>query len=292
VATNQYFKPNVKSEQNLVEDLIIESLKMYGQDVYYLPRDIVNKDPIFADDIPSRFNSSYRIEMYIENADGFDGDGDLMTKFGVELRDSVTLIVSRRRWKHTVGRFDNQINSNRPREGDIIFIPLSNSMFEITQVEHEQPFYQINNLPTFKLRCEKFEYNEEQLDTGVEVIDSIEQIGYRQVLQLVDSASTGFIIGSTLTQALPSGVTVTGEIVAFNDSDGTIEVTHVGSSDNKFHTFVSGVLVTTTDENGYSIVRLVDAVGEELNDPGAQNPDFADVDFVDWSEDNPFGSPN
>ena len=289
--TNPHFRPDVRSEQNLFEDLIIESLKMYGTDVYYLPRDIVNKDPIFADDIPSRFNSSYKIEVYIENVDGFDGDGDLMSKFGVELRDSVTLIVSRRRWKQTIGKRDNEINSLRPKEGDLVYIPLSNSMFEIMQVEHEQPFYQLSNLPTFKLRCEKFEYNDEQLDTGITEIDDIEQIGYRQVLQLADSASTGFLIGTTLTQNLPSGVTVTGEIVSFNDSDNTIEVTHIGSDDDKFHMFVSGVLVTAVDDDGYSIVRLVNAVDEEMNQAGAQNPDFAAVDFIDFSEQNPFGEP-
>ena len=119
MATNLYFSQKVSSEQNLYEDITIESLKMFGQDVYYLPRDIVNEDRIFGDDVPSRFNSSYKIEMYIENTDGFDGEGDLFTKFGVEIRDQATFVVARRRWTSTINRFDNDINSERPREGDL-----------------------------------------------------------------------------------------------------------------------------------------------------------------------------
>ena len=151
MATNLYFSQKVSSEQNLYEDITIESLKMFGQDVYYLPRDIVNEDKIFGDDVPSRFNSSYKIEMYIENTDGFDGEGDLFTKFGVEIRDQATFVVARRRWDATINRFDNDINSERPREGDLVYIPMSNSMFQIMAVEHEQPFYQLSNLSTYKL---------------------------------------------------------------------------------------------------------------------------------------------
>ena len=131
MATNLYFSQKVKSEQSLIEELMIEALKMYGQDVYYLPRDIVNLDKIFSDDVPSRFNSSYIIEMYIENTQGFEGQGDLFTKFGVEIRDQATFVVSRRRWNDTVRKYDNEITGNRPREGDLIFLTLSNTMFEI-----------------------------------------------------------------------------------------------------------------------------------------------------------------
>ena len=124
MATNQYFSQKVQSEQGLYEDIVIESLKMYGQDIYYLPRDIVNEDKIFGDDVPSRFNSSYKIEMYIENTEGFDGEGDLFTKFGVEIRDQATFVVARRRWTQTVNRYDNDISGDRPREGDLVYLPL------------------------------------------------------------------------------------------------------------------------------------------------------------------------
>src|SRR5210317_394907 len=121
MARNVYFTDKVRSEQNLYEDITIEALKIYGQDVYYIPRDIVSEDRVFGDDIPSRFNSSYRIEMYIENIEGFDGEGDLFTRFGVEIRDEATFIVARRRWTQTVKRYDNEIEGNRPNEGDIIY---------------------------------------------------------------------------------------------------------------------------------------------------------------------------
>ena len=175
MATNFYFSQKVRSEQNLYEDIVIESLKMYGQDVYYLPREIVNEDRVFGDDVPSKFSSSYKIEMYVENVEGFDGEGDLFTKFGVEIRDQATFVVARRRWTSTVGRVDNNINSIRPREGDLIYLPLSNSMFQIMAVEHEQPFYQISNLPVYKLRAELFEYNDEDFETEIDAIDDIER---------------------------------------------------------------------------------------------------------------------
>ena len=290
MATNIYFSQKVKSEQGLYEDIVIESLKMYGQDVYYLPRDIVNKDPIFGDDVPSRFNSAYKIEMYIENVEGFDGEGDLMTKFGVELRDQATFIVSRRRWDQTVKRYDNDINSVRPREGDLIYLTLSKSLFEIMHVEHELPFYQLSNLPTYKLRCEKFEYNDEKLDTNIETIDSIEQTGYNVNLTLQDSSAKGFIIGNTISQTLASGVIVSGEIVDYNDSSNIISIAHIGASDGNYHEFTT-LKVTSLDSAGNTLRRTVTVINETLNDPGNQNEDFADEGdiFIDFSEVNPFG---
>ena len=185
MARNIYFSDKVRSEQKLYENIIIESLKMFGQDVYYLPRTIVNENRVFGEDVPSKFSNSYKIEMYIENTEGFEGEGDLFTKFGVEIRDEATFIVARKRWNTTVGRVDNQIEGERPREGDLIFLPLSNSLFEVMHVEHEQPFYQLSNLPTFKMRCQLFEYSDEDLDTGIDQIDDIEkEYAYKYVLTI------------------------------------------------------------------------------------------------------------
>ncbi len=291
MATNLYFSQKVKSEQSLYEDIVIESLKMYGQDVYYLPRDVVNKDPIFADDIPSRFNSAYKIEMYIDNPEGFDGEGDIFTKFGVELRDQATFVVARRRWDQTVKRHDNEITGVRPREGDLIYLTLSNTLFEIMHVEHEQPFYQLSNLPTYKLRCEKFEYNDEDFDTNVEVVDTIEKTGYLVKLSLQDSSAKGFIIGNAASQTLASGVIVSGDIVDYNDSDNVISISHMGSDDSDFHEFVTSRVITSADSDGNIVRRMVTAVNEQLNAPGAQNEDFSDnTNFIDFSESNPFGT--
>jgi len=174
MARNLYFSDGHKTEQLLYEDIVIESLKIYGHDLYYMPRDLVNVDPVFKEDPVSSFNSSYRIEMYVENLDGFDGEGDLFSKFGVEIRDSVTLVLSKRRWNDTIRKFDNEITSSRPVEGDVVYAPFAKKLFQIMHVEHEQPFYQLNNLPIYKLRCELFEYNDEDFDTGVTEIDQIE----------------------------------------------------------------------------------------------------------------------
>ena len=206
MATNLYFSQKVRSEQQLYEDIVIESLKTYGQDVFYLPRDLVNEDSILGDDPVSSFNSSYMLEMYIENTEGFDGEGDLFTRFGVEIRDEATFVVSRRRWSDTVARYDNEITVERPAEGDLIYLPMSNKFFQISHVEHEQPFYQLSNLPVFKLRCQLFEYTGEDMDTGIDVLDDLEaKYAYKYVLTLDntrDSAQASATLSSGALQSL------------------------------------------------------------------------------------------
>ena len=191
MATNPWISQSVRSEQNLYEDLVIESLKFYGQDVYYLPRELVNVDKVFLDDVPSHFSDAYKIEMYIENVDAFGGEGDLFSKFGVELRDQATFVVARRRWKKLIGDKLDSYNF-RPREGDLLYMPMSQSMFEIFKVETETPFYQLSQLPTFRLQCELFEYNDEDFDTGIDDIDIIEDESayqYKLTMQIPELAT-------------------------------------------------------------------------------------------------------
>jgi hypothetical protein len=293
MATNFYFSQKVQSEQLLYEDIVIESLQMYGQDVYYLPREIVNEDRVFGDDVPSRFGSAYKLEMYIENIEGFDGEGDLFTKFGVQIRDQASFVVARKRWKQTVKRYDNNITEPRPREGDLIYLPLSNSLFEIMHVEHEQPFYQLSNLPTFKLRCELFEYNDEDMDTGVTNIDDLEKDYAYTYSLLLDSAGTGsnfFTVGENVSMDIGDGVTMSGEVSEWLDLTRTLNLTHVGADDGKFHTFVSGQLIT--GKNGSIRVGSISEVNQISQDE--QNDDFESISdgFLDFSESNPFGDPN
>lgn len=266
---------------------------MYGQDVYYLPRDLVNVDTILNEDVPSTFSSKYKVEMYIENIDGFDGEGDLFSKFGVEIRDAATFIVARRRWTQTVARHNHSIDSPRPREGDLIYLPMGKKLFEIMHVEHEMPFYQLKNLPTYKLRCELFEYNDEQLDTGLEDIDVLETTGFTLSLTLQDSADVSFVVGNTLTQLTSSGVTITGEIVDYNDSDNTISLAHIGSDDSNFHMFTTGT-VTSQDADYNTLTRTVTIVNESVGQVMADNDDFSleQSSFLDFSESNPFGEPS
>lgn len=306
MATNHYFSQKVKSEQNLYEDIIIESLKIYGQDVYYLPRDIVNEDKILGEDVPSRFNSAYKIEMYIENTEGFDGEGDLFTKFGIEIRDQATFVVARKRWTNTIARYDNEIQTLRPLEGDVIYLPLSNSMFQIMAVEHEQPFYQLSNLPTYKLRCELFEYGNEDLDTGVDAIDDVE-LRYAYEYQLtLDSASLGFDIGETVNQTFASGVVMSGEVSGWSDSDNVLQVIHAGADDGNYHTFVTDrQIIGTIDRDSsqaefdadpiYSVGLVTTVVENNQLSENEKNDFFdtteTDMGFLDFSESNPFGDP-
>ena len=297
MATNLYFSQKVHAEQNLYEDIVIESLKMYGQDVYYLPRTIVNEDRVFGDDVPSRFSSSYKVEMYIENVEGFDGEGDLFTKFGVEIRDQATFVVARRRWSSTVNRYDNAINSERPREGDLVYLPLSNSMFQIMAVEHEQPFYQLSNLAVYKLRCELFEYNDEDFDTEIDAIQDIEERYAYEYLLTLDSAGGGFTVGETVTQTLSDGVIMRGEVSGWSDSDNVLKLVHIGADDGNYHEFVSGRIIngsTDLDLAGTKAAALVGSVAEDNQiSQNEQNTDFSTIsdDFLDFSEDNPFGDP-
>ena len=300
MATNFYFSQGVKSEQDLYESIVIESIKIYGQDVYYLPRDLVDVDSIFQDDPVSKFNSSYKIEMYIENDDGFDGEGDIFTKFGVEIRDNTTFVVARSRWSSSVKKFDNEITSVRPLEGDLIYLPLTKKFFKITRVEHEYPFYQLKNVPTYRLFTELFEYTGEDIDTNVVQIDNVEKQGYEVVLTLQDSAKTGFIIGNTIRQLFSDSAgashDLTAEITEYNDSNNILKVTHVGSSDGKFRMFSIGDIssLDSTGIEGNRFTRRITAVNEELNQITAQNTGFDTVttDFLDFSEDNPFGDPS
>jgi hypothetical protein len=171
--TNVYFDTGTTSEQRLYEDLIIEQLKIYGQDVYYLPRKIANKDTIFGEDPASSFDDSYIIEMYVDNTDGYMGEQEIIKKFGLELRDDITFTVSKLRWETLVGN-NSELVTDRPQEGDLVYFPTTRAFFEIQFVEHEQPFYQQNALPIYKLSCTKFEYSSERIDTGIAEIDSTE----------------------------------------------------------------------------------------------------------------------
>lgn len=293
MARNLYFSDAVRSEQNLYEDIVIESLKIYGQDVYYLPRDIVNENTILGDDIPSRFNSSHVIEMYIENVEGFDGEGDLFTRFGVEIRDEATFVVSRRRWNAAVKQMDGEITAVRPLEGDLIYLPMTKKLFQISHVEHEQPFYQLANLPVYKLRCNLFEYNDEDLDTGVTEIDVIEKdYAYTYILTL-NRNSDIIEVGQTASMLLDSAsnLIMTGEISKWSDSDSKLHLVHVGANDGKYHTFLPTYNLTISGSYRQDSDFTVTVVTEQNNISSNEQNDFfsSGSDFLDFSENNPFG---
>ena len=174
--TNVYFTHGTKNEQYLVEDLIIESLKIYGNEFMYIPRTLVSKDEILGEDRLSKFTSSFPIEMYFENVDSLDGQGAFIQKFGLMMEQSATLVVARRRWDQLVGRYGQTIIPTRPCEGDLIYFPLTKGLFEIKFVKHQDPFYQLGKLYVFKLQVELFQYASEKIDTGIAEIDAFETL--------------------------------------------------------------------------------------------------------------------
>ena len=179
MTTNHFFQDGdsigATGEQRLVEDLVLESLKIYGHDIYYMPRILVNKDVIFDEDELSRFTQAYPLEMYLDNVNGFEGQGDIFTRFGLEVRDQATFVLAKRRWDQLVltsgGGFTQ---TTRPSEGDLLYFPKTKSIFEIKYVDFQNPFYQLNQIYVFRLTVELFEYSSEDLDTGIVEIDAIE----------------------------------------------------------------------------------------------------------------------
>ena len=175
--TNFYFQSGNTSgttnEQRLVEDLVIESLKIYGHDVYYLPRQTGGLDGILGEDALSYFDQAYPLEMYLENVQGFEGEGELFTKFGFEFRSSATFVVAKRRWEEGVAQNATVQLPDRPAEGDLLYFSKTKTFFTIKYVDFLNPFYQLGKIYTFKLQCDVFEFSSERIDTGIEEIDSI-----------------------------------------------------------------------------------------------------------------------
>ena len=205
MATNLFFNNYAFSqEQNLIEDLIIESIQIYGYDCYYLPRTLVAEDTLFGEDTLSKFDNAYSLEMYVKSVDGFEGEGDFLSKFNIEIRDEMVLTVSQRRFGEEVDVFNTTEDIGRPSEGDLIYFPLNNKIFEVKFVEHESIFYQMGSLQTYDLRCELFEYSHERFDTGINVIDSVETAFSGDMLdfQLLDEEGNELITedGFTLSQ--------------------------------------------------------------------------------------------
>ena len=173
MSTNQYFNNYTSAaEQTLINNLIVESIKMYGMDMYYCPRTIVEKDEIYGESPIHKYTANYPIEMYIKNVDGFEGDGHLLSKFGLEIRDQITFSVSQTRFATAVGASAGIL---RPNEGDIIYFPLNQKVFVVKYTDRRAIFYQFGSLQTYDLTCEVFEYSNERLNTGLAGVDNIER---------------------------------------------------------------------------------------------------------------------
>jgi hypothetical protein len=211
MALNPFFLQGSPGEQRLVQELINEQLKIYGVEVLYIPRKFVRQETIIREVTASRFDDNFALEAYVSNYDGYAGSGDILTKFGMSLKDELTIIISRERFEDFIAPFldsmdnDEIILSTRPREGDIIYFPLGKRLFEVKFVEHEQPFYQLGKTYVYELRCELFEYEDEiggfsDVNSVVEEIDgTLQNQGYITGLQLIaigQTATASSVIGS------------------------------------------------------------------------------------------------
>jgi hypothetical protein len=196
MATNQFFTHGNFAEQRLVQDIINEQLRMYGIDVYYLPREFVRTDRIIKENVLNKFTDNFIIEAYLNNYSGFGAGGDMLGKFGVQVTDTLSLIISREKFEDFISPImesnkEDYLLTTRPKEGDLIYFPLNDTIYEIKFIEHEVDFYQLNKLYTYELSCEPFMFEDEIIDTTIESIDNnFTDIGYNTLLTLVGNGST------------------------------------------------------------------------------------------------------
>jgi hypothetical protein len=297
--TNVYFSHGTRNEQYLVEDLIIESLKIYGNEFFYIPRKLVSKDNILGEDRLSEFKGSFPIEMYFENVDSMDGQGAFIQKFGLMMEQSATLVVARRRWEELVGRYGQTIIPNRPNEGDLIYFPLSKGLFEIKFVKHQDPFYQLGKLYVYKLQIELFQYSSERIDTGISAVDAFETLktfstnttrsdaGAVSSITMTNTGSnytsapdvriTGDGRGATATAVLGTGAQA-GKVVS-------VTVTNGGTSYNT----VPQVVFSGGGGAGAAATAQIDINIDKVDSFGDNNSFKQEANDIVFSESNPFG---
>ena len=260
MALNPFFLQGSQSEQRLVQDLINEQLKIYGVEVTYIPRKFVRKQTIIKEVQSSAFDDNFLLEAYVNTYEGYGGQGDIMTKFGVSLRDELVLTISKERFEDFISPFlsadEDYDLATRPREGDVIFFPLGSRLFEVKFVEHEEPFYQLGKNYVYQLKCELFEYEDEVFDTDIEEIDSqLEDIGYISTLQLMG-------IGVTATANPQLSLSNRGyirEIVLNDDGSGytstpTVAISTAPNAAGNVN--ATAVAITTTRGGVFSIERI------------------------------------
>ena len=261
MALNPFFLQGSQSEQRLTQDLINEHLKIYGVEVTYIPRKFVRKQTIIKEVQSSAFDDNFLLEAYVNTYEGYGGQGDIMTKFGVSLRDELTVTISKERFEDFISPFleadEDYELASRPREGDIIFFPLGTRLFEVKFVEHEDPFYQLGKNYVYQLKCELFEYEDEIIDTGIDDIDSqLEDIGYISTLQLIGSGTTA----TANAQLNVAGKGYVREIVLNDDGSGYTSAPNVAISTAPFgagNVNATAVAITTQRAGIFSIDRIV-----------------------------------
>jgi hypothetical protein len=290
MATNVYFNnfsPAVINEQRLLEDLVVESIKMHGHDVQYLPREAYDStDEILGESPQAKFSRAYNVEMYLANVEGYEGDGDFFSKFGLEIRDTSNFVVSRRSFE----RFIPSSVAKRPREGDLIFVPVLQKIFEIKFVEEELLFFSLGkrNPYMYELRCEVFRFSQEDLDTGIQEIDDLERALSFAIHINVNGNSNDFIIGERVYQGINyETATWSGEVRDWDRGAQIVEVINV-RGDLKNSEAIDG-----TQSGATWLVINNDELSDHVDYDEFDNRKFqteADT-FMDLTESNPFGQP-
>jgi len=329
MAVNSAFHTNnlssIASERTLYQNLIKEAIQIYGHDVFYMDRQSVNEDTLFGEDTLNQFNTQHPIEMYVEDGEGYAGDKEIMTQFGLENRNEITFVVSKERFQDldrqvqiesgtdttggsilletaTIDQVGNSSNlttvsgdgsfyiiqdtaatdADRPLEGDLVFHPVLTKVFEVSFVDHDEPFHQLDNNPVYKLRCKQYEYSQEIIDTGIAEIDAIEDS------LSVSTAEFQF----TLEQASTVGeaFTIDNTFYTLDSTTATVDSTLVTIDPPSFGT---NILLENAADTGNAeyLIQEDYIVGDMSTDKTAQNElfDSLDDDILDFSENNPFG---
>ena len=258
MALNPFFLQGSPNEQRLVQELINEQLRIYGVEVIYIPRKFVRRETILREVSSSKFDDNFALEAYISNYEGYSGQGDILTKFGMSLKDDLSLIISKERYEDFIAPFletendEEIVLSSRPREGDLIYFPLGQRLFEVKFVEHEQPFYQLGKLYVYELKCELFEYEDEVIDTSIDEIDTqIEDEGYITTLTLIG-------LGRTATAFTTIATGYIRQITLNNDGYGYTSIPTIGiSSAPSGGTNASAKAITELKSGFYSIKQIV-----------------------------------
>ena len=287
-----YFLQGSTNEQRLVQDLINEQLKIYGQDVVYLPRKIVNKNTIMKEVTASTFDDAFRMEAYLVNYEGFEGSGDVLSKFGIQTTDAVSFVISKERYEDFISPFLTVDTSyqlaSRPEEGDLIYLPLDNTMFEIKYVEGKKPFYQLNNLYVYTLSCEVMDYAlDEQIDTGIEDVDKAAvEFGFTTKLTMVGVSAATATATAQLAKdlsTLSTGNSVN-RIDLINDGTGYTIAPLIGISTaptDGINATAVAIMTSRTGQTGQSIDRI------EITNPGYG---YTEVPTITIRSQNAFGT--
>ena len=270
-------------EQKTIENLIVETIEIYGQDIYYVPRTIVNKDTVFGEDSDTKFESAKAIRAYVNNVEGWEGQGELLSKFGVRIEDKTTFIFSRDKFKEHVDDSTVLNVEGRPNEGDLIWFPTTKHLFQIMFVEAEKPFYQLGKGYVWECQCELFEYSDEEIDTGITDLDNIETAFANAItVGLVAGGSGTFTAGETVTGGTSN---VTAEVKSFDSATRTLVVINRSGTFSVPETLTGGTSSASWTTATYNTIQ-------NTNSEYDQNNDFetADNDIIDFSETNPFGT--